>query len=79
MSSSSTPSAATPPKTQPRTAAAAKGSTDLSREAIADHLAAFRKNGGRIEILGTTPLRASVPPASRGKSAAQPKVVEKKA
>ena len=59
------------PKAQPRPAASGKGNhANLSREAIADHLAAFRKRGGRIEVLGNTPLRASVPPASRSKSAA---------
>jgi hypothetical protein len=61
------------PKVQPRPAASGKGNNaNLSREAIADHLADFRKKGGRIEILGTTPLRASVPPASRSKTAAKP-------
>lgn len=60
------------PKTQPRTAASGKGNhANLSREAIADHIAAFRKKGGRIEVLGNTPLRVSVPPASRSKSTAK--------
>lgn len=68
------------PKTQPRAASSAKGShANLSRESIAEHLAAFRKRGGRIEILGITPLRVSVPPASRSKSAAHAKTAEKKA
>ena len=62
------------PKVQPRPSASAKGShANLSREAIAEHMAAFRKRGGRIEILGVTPLRTSVPPASRSKTSSQAK------
>lgn len=69
----------TQPKTQPRAASSAKGShANLSRESIAEHLAAFRKRGGRIEILGITPLRVSVPPASRSKTS-HAKTAEKKA
>lgn len=33
---------------------------DITSQSIASDLAAFRKQGGRIEILGTTPLRPSV-------------------
>lgn len=63
-----------PPKAQPRPAASGKGNhANLSREAIADHIAAFRKRGGRIEVLGNTPLRVSVPAASRSKNTASAK------
>ncbi|MEO8365591.1 MAG: hypothetical protein ABI538_05225 [Pseudoxanthomonas sp.] len=38
-----------------------KGTTlDITSQSIASDLAAFRKQGGRIEILGTTPLRPNV-------------------
>lgn len=60
--------------TQPRTAASGKAnqsSTSLSHETIADHIAAFRKRGGRIEVLGNTPLRASVAPTSRTRKTPQ--------
>lgn len=31
----------------------------LNHQSIADDIAAFRKRGGKIEVLGTTPLRAT--------------------
>lgn len=34
----------------------------LDHETIADDLAAFRKGGGRIEVLGNTPLRSHTSP-----------------
>lgn len=40
-------------------------SNSLSHESIADDIAAFRKRGGRIEILGNTPLRTTAPTAFR--------------
>ncbi|HET6435925.1 MAG TPA: hypothetical protein VFG18_09525 [Xanthomonadaceae bacterium] len=40
-------------------------SNSLSHESIADDIAAFRKRGGRIEVLGNTPLRTSAPTAFR--------------
>ena len=40
-------------------------SNSLSHESIADDIAAFRKRGGRIEILGNTPLRTTTPTAFR--------------
>lgn len=72
MSRNATQTAAQP-KAHSRPAASGKGNhANLSHESIADHIAAFRKSGGRIEVLGNTPLRVSVPPASRSKSAAKP-------
>lgn len=40
----------------------------LSHETIAEDLAAFRKKGGRIEVLGNTPLRTQSPTAFRSKA-----------
>ena len=37
----------------------------LSHQSIADDIAAFRKRGGRIEVLGNTPLRNTAPTAFR--------------
>lgn len=42
----------------PRKPAQAAGDgSQLTHERIADDLKAFRKRGGRIEVLGNTPLR----------------------
>ena len=35
-------------------------SRSMTSETIADDLQAFRKQGGRVEVLGTTPLRMHV-------------------
>lgn len=44
-----------------RTSTASKNvSFDITSESIAADLAAFRKQGGRIEVLGNTPLRVNV-------------------
>lgn len=41
----------------------------LSRDDIATHIARFQRNGGVIEVLGTTPLRpARAPAAGKTKS-----------
>jgi hypothetical protein len=57
-----------------QTAAAPKSGkvtpASLNHEAIADHIAAFRKRGGRIEVLGNTPLRLNVAPAAKAKGKA---------
>ncbi|RFP60873.1 hypothetical protein D0Y53_06980 [Luteimonas weifangensis] len=57
----------------PRPAAGKNGNTHagMSREDIADHIAAFRKRGGRIEVLGTTPLRTTAPAAFRSRATVQ--------
>lgn len=39
----------------------------LNHETIAADIAAFRKGGGRIEVLGNTPLRTQAPTAFRSK------------
>ncbi len=44
----------------PRKPAQAAGDgSHLTHERIADDLKAFRKRGGRIEVLGNTPLRSA--------------------
>jgi hypothetical protein len=43
----------------------------LSHQAIAEDIAAFRKRGGRIEVLGDTPLRKVAPAAFRSSTKAQ--------
>lgn len=40
----------------------------LDHQAIAAHLAAFRKRGGRIEVLGNTPIRREGTTAFRSKA-----------
>ncbi len=46
----------------------------MTSSTIAEHLAAFKKSGGRIEVLGTTPFRArSQSNAFRSKATAQRK------
>jgi len=46
---------------------------NLTSEAIAADLTAFRKQGGRIEVLGNTPLSATNVTAFRSKTDAQRK------
>lgn len=36
----------------------------MTSNTIADDIAAFKKNGGRIEVLGNTPFRAHAPSAT---------------
>lgn len=43
----------------------------LSHQSIADDIAAFRKAGGKIEVLGDTPLRKIAPAAFRSSTKAQ--------
>jgi hypothetical protein len=45
----------------------------ISHQSIADDIAAFRKRGGRIEVLGITPLRTATPAAYRSKNTTQAK------
>ena len=37
---------------------------ELDRQSIAADIAEFRKRGGRIEVLGVTPLRMKAPPSA---------------
>ena len=48
------------PTPQTRRSSPGKGSgPDITSQSIASDLVAFRKQGGRIELLGNTPLRAN--------------------
>ncbi|HUH90640.1 MAG TPA: hypothetical protein VLZ76_08305 [Lysobacter sp.] len=57
----------------------------MTSDTIADDIAAFKKRGGRIEVLGTTPIRANISAfssrgnAQRKRPAAAKKAVAKKA
>lgn len=42
-------------------------SLSMDHQTIQADLAAFRKRGGRIEVLGNTPLRSQAPTAFRSK------------
>ena len=48
-------------------ASSGKGSGSLTHEVVAGDIAAFRKAGGQIEVLGHTPFR----PASASRSSAK--------
>ncbi|MGY0556625.1 MULTISPECIES: hypothetical protein [unclassified Lysobacter] len=50
----------------------------ITSDHIADQLAAFKKSGGRIEVLGNTPLRANVTAfRSKGNSPAKTRTADK--
>ncbi|MGY0798844.1 hypothetical protein ACW7G0_07310 [Lysobacter sp. A286] len=52
----------------------------ITSDHIADQLAAFKKGGGRIEVLGNTPLRANVTAfRSKGNSKRKPSTAADKA
>jgi hypothetical protein len=58
---------------QPKRSSAGKGQTlEITSQRIATDLAAFRKQGGTIELLGNTPLRPAAT-AFSSKGATQPK------
>ena len=49
------------PTPQARRSSQSKGpGLNITSQSIASDLVAFRKQGGRIEVLGNTPLRANV-------------------
>lgn len=50
-------------KTSSKTASSGK-SAGLTRETLAGDIAAFRKAGGHIEVLGHTPFRTAAPSRS---------------
>lgn len=54
----------------------AVAANSLSHQSIADDLVAFRKRGGRIEVLGDTPLRKVAPAAFRSSTKAQKTAIE---
>ncbi|MGY1424490.1 hypothetical protein [Lysobacter sp. A289] len=52
----------------------------ITSDHIADQLAAFKKRGGRIEVLGNTPLRANVTAfRSKGNAPRKPSATADKA
>jgi hypothetical protein len=74
MSSKPTPTAAKPTTPSRVFAASSRGAQNasISSDAIAADIAAFKNHGGRIEVLGTTPLRTQAQgPAFRSKSTAK--------
>ncbi|MDN5781416.1 MAG: hypothetical protein L0H23_05235 [Luteimonas sp.] len=78
----SKPKAAIPPTSTSHLFARQSKAKDQSRsmtsETIADDLAAFRKQGGRVEVLGITPLRMHMNVStSRSKTTATKAVAEK--
>ena len=69
---------ASSPQIKRPSAASKNVSFDITSESIAADLAAFRKQGGRIEVLGNTPLRVNVT-AFRSKGNTQRKQASAKA
>ncbi len=67
------------PSTQARPSSQGKNlGLDITSQSIASDLVAFRKQGGRIEVLGNTPLRANVT-AFSSKGSTQHKAAQHKA
>lgn len=54
----STSRAASAPLRRRSTGSAKNAGNGITSESIADDLATFRKQGGRVEVLGNTPMRA---------------------
>lgn len=74
MSSKTTPTAVKPTTPSRVFAASSRGAQNasLSSDTIAADIAAFKTHGGRIEVLGITPLRTQAQgPAFRSKSTAK--------
>lgn len=46
-------------------------SAKISETSISAHIEAFKKSGGKIEVLGNTPLHGRTPLASKGSDDAQ--------
>lgn len=65
---------ATAPLRRTSSSSAGTSTSHLTSQRIAADLAAFKKSGGRIEVLGNTPLR---PYTSRASSAKATKVAKK--
>ena len=53
-------------------------SNSMSHKSIADDIAAFRKRGGRIEVIGNTPLRNRAPTPFRSNTTATRKAPAEK-
>lgn len=63
---------ATAPLRRKSSGAAATSAAQLTSQRIASDLAAFKKAGGRIEVLGNTPLRPYSSRTASRKTAATP-------
>ena len=66
-------------RTTPSSSARAAGAAQLTSQRIAADLAAFKKAGGRIEVLGNTPLRPFAGRASATRQATSSASKAKKA
>lgn len=62
-----------------RTPSKPVAANSMSHESIAEDIAAFRKRGGRIEVIGNTPLRTRAPTPFRSNTTATRKAPAKKA
>ncbi len=62
-----------------RTPSKPVAANSMSHESIAEDIAAFRKRGGRIEVIGNTPLRRRAPTPFRSNTTATRKAPAKKA
>ena len=61
------------PATQPTAERKSKQAPSMSHDRIAADIAAFRKAGGKVEVLGNTPIqRRAAPAAATGTAAATP-------
>lgn len=63
------------PARRPSPANAKKGGAGLTSQCIARDIGEFKKAGGRIEVLGNTPVRALTPRAAPRNAAAARKTV----
>lgn len=52
------------PATQPTTERKSKQAPSMSHDRIAADIAAFRKAGGKVEVLGNTPIQRRAAPAA---------------
>ena len=62
-----------------RTPSKPVAANSMSHESIAEDIAAFRKRGGRIEVIGNTPLRTRAPTPFRSNTTATRKAPAKTA
>ncbi|PBS14194.1 hypothetical protein CMZ82_01630 [Lysobacteraceae bacterium NML93-0792] len=60
------------PATQPTTERKSKQAPSMSHDRIAADIAAFRKAGGKVEVLGNTPIQRRAAPAASATPAAAP-------
>ncbi|WP_394000093.1 hypothetical protein ACF3M1_09540 [Luteimonas sp. WGS1318] len=72
MSSTPKPAAVTPKPALPTAERKSKQAPALSHDRIAADIAAFRKAGGKVEVLGNTPIQRRVTPAAGNAAAATP-------